>query len=249
MLRLLKASLGALAVCALSVFSTSCGSGGSAEVRVFNAIPDNGEIGSIALDLWFNDNLVITALGVNAVTPAATTPAKYLNVASGNDTIVAYDTGTESNPIVSSTSEDGLSSSTEYTLLLGGYTDGPPTLYVIPDDNTPPPANSTKIRVIDASAFEGANPLDVYVYPVGTPPPTSPLFPTLTLGTSGGYQTLAFSSGQPAYDLEVVRHGGPILFVYSSIAFTAGEIVTVILDDEPGGFTINPSPKVMVDLN
>jgi len=127
MLRLLKALLLALAVCALSIFSTSCGSGGSAQVRVFNAIPDNGANGSIALDLWFNDNLVITALGVNAITPAATTPAKYLNIASGNDTIVAYDTGTESNPIASNGSEDGLSSSTEYTLLLGGFTDSPPT--------------------------------------------------------------------------------------------------------------------------
>ena len=199
--------------------------------------------------LWFNNNLVITALGVNAITPAATTPAKYLNVASGSDTIVGYDTGTESNPIVTSTAQDGLSSSTEYTLLLGGYTDSPPTLYVIPDDNTPPTANTTKLRVIDASAFEGFNPLDIYVYPVGTPPPANPLFSSLTLGSSGGYQTLTFSSGQPAYDLEVVRHGGPILFVYSSIAFSAGEIVTVILDDEPGGFAINQSPKVMIDLN
>ncbi|HXM11224.1 MAG TPA: DUF4397 domain-containing protein [Terriglobales bacterium] len=256
MLRLLKALLLALAVCALSIFSTSCGSGGSAQVRVFNAIPDNGANGSIALDLWFNDNLVITALGVNAITPAATTPAKYLNIASGNDTIVAYDTGTESNPIASNGSEDGLSSSTEYTLLLGGFTDSPPTLYIIPDDNTPPAANFTKVRVIDASAVEGANPLDVYLYQVGTVPPASPQIPTLTLGSvcsaspcSGGYYPLQFTSGQPAYDLEVVRHGGPILYVFSSIAFSAGEIVTVILDDEPGGFTINPSPKVMIDLN
>jgi hypothetical protein len=230
MLRLLKALLLALAVCALSIFSTSCGSGGSAQVRVFNAIPDNGANGSIALDLWFNDNLVITALGVNAIT--------------------------ESNPIASNGSEDGLSSSTEYTLLLGGFTDSPPTLYIIPDDNTPPAANFTKVRVIDASAVEGANPLDVYLYQVGTVPPASPQIPTLTLGSvcsaspcSGGYYPLQFTSGQPAYDLEVVRHGGPILYVFSSIAFSAGEIVTVILDDEPGGFTINPSPKVMIDLN
>jgi hypothetical protein len=249
MLRLLKALPIALAVVALSVLATSCGSGGSAEVRVFNAIPDNGASGAIALDLYFNDNLIITALGVNAVSPAASTPAKYLNVASGNDTIVAYDTGTKSTPIASSGSESGLSGSTEYTLLLGGFTDSPPTIYVIPDDNTPPAANTTEIRVIDGSAVEGVNPLDVYLYQVGTQPLPAPTISGLTIGMASKYVPVPFTSGQPAYNLEVVRHGGPILYIYSSISFSAGEIVTVILDDEPGGFSINPSPKVMVDLN
>jgi Domain of unknown function (DUF4397) len=249
MLRLLKALPMASAVFALSMLWTSCGSGGSAEVRVFNAIPDNGLNGSIALDLWFNNNLIITALGINSVTPASTTPAKYLNVASGNDTIVAYDTGTKSTPIVSSGSSSGLSSSTEYTLLLGGYTDGPPNIYVIPDNNTPPPANFTEIRVIDGSAFEGANPVDVYLYQVGTVPPVTPTITGLTLGSASQYVQIPFSTGQPAYEMEVVRTNGPILYVYSSISFSAGEIVTVILDDLPGGFNINPSPKVMIDLN
>jgi hypothetical protein len=252
MLRLLKALPVALAL-ALSLFATSCGSGGSAQVRLINAIPDNGVNGSIALDVWFNNNLTITALGVNSVQPAISTPAKYLNVPSGNDTIVAYDTGTKSNPVVSQSSETGLSSSNnnsvQYTLLFAGYTDAPPELYVISDNNTPPTANTVKFRVIDGSAFEGANGLDVYLYQTGTIPPTMPLFSNLTIGMASEYNAYPFASGQPASIIEIVRHGGPILYNFSLPAFSAGEIMTVVLNDEPGGATINPRPMVMVDLN
>jgi hypothetical protein len=250
MLRLLKALPIALAV-ALSMFATSCGSGGSAQVRVINAIPDNGAGGSIALDVWFNNNLLITALGVNSVQPAPSTPAKYLNVPSGNDTIVAYDTGTKSTPVVSNNADTGLSSSTTYTLLLGGFAVNPPQIYVIPDDNTPPAANSVFLRIIDGSASEGANELSVYVYPVGQLPPATPQFSNLTLGMSSPYKSLSFTSGQPAYVMQVTRaNGTPILFNHTLPGFSAGEIMTVVLDDVPGGAFINTTnPIVMVDLN
>lgn len=260
MLRLLKALPFALALAALSLFATSCGSGGSAAVRFINTIPDNGINGSIPLDIYFNNNLTSTSpLAVNTVQPAISTPAKYLNVPSGNDTIVAYDTGTKSNPVVSSNAETGLSSSNnnsvQYTLLFAGYSDGPPNLYVISDNNTPPSANTIKLRVIDGSAFEGANGLDVYVYQTGTLPPATPQFSNLTIGTTGNtgsasdYYPYSFTSGQPASIIEVVRHGGPILYNFSLPAFSPGEIMTVVLNDEPGGATINPRPIVMVDLN
>ncbi len=260
MLRLLKALPFALALAALIIIATSCGSGGSAEVRLINTIPDNGVNGSIALDIYFNNNLTSTSpLAVNTVQPAISTPAKYLNVPSGNDTIVAYDTGTKSNPVVSQSSETGLSSSNnnsvQYTLLFAGYTDAPPELYVISDSNTPPTSGNVKIRVIDGSAFEGANALDVYIYQTGTIPPTTPQISDLTIGTTGntgsssGYYLYSFSSGQPASIIEVVREGGPILYNFSLPAFSAGEIMTVVLNDEPGGATINPHPMVLVDLN
>ncbi|MGB6386987.1 MAG: DUF4397 domain-containing protein [Terriglobales bacterium] len=253
MLRLLKALPFALALAALSIFATSCGSGGSAAVRLINTIPDNGVNGSIALDIYFNNNLTSTSpLAVNTVQPAISTPAKYLNVPSGNDTIVAYDTGTKSNPVVSQSSETGLSSSNnnsvQYTLLFAGYTDAPPQLYVINDNNTPPAANTVKFRVIDGSAFEGANGLDVYLYQTGTIPPTMPLFSNLTIGMASEYNAYPFASGQPASIIEIVRHGGPILYNFPLPAFSPGEIMTVVLNDEPGGATINPRPIVMVDL-
>jgi hypothetical protein len=253
MLRRLKALPVALAVAALSIIATSCGSGSSAQVRVINAIPDNGANGSIALDVWFNNNLIITALGVNAVQPAVATPAKYLNVASGNDTIIAYDTGTMSNPVVSSNAETGLSSSTQYTLLLGGFTVNPPQPYLITDDNTPPTANTVKLRVLDGSASEGANALNVYIYQTGTPPPPPgmPSFQGLTLGQSTGYMPLNFTSGQPPSIMEITRvNGSPILFNFTLPSFSAGEIMTVVLDDQPGGTFINTkNPIVMTDLN
>jgi hypothetical protein len=204
MLRLLKALPIVLAV-ALSVFATSCGSGGSAQVRVVNVIPDNGANGSIPLDVWFNNNLIITALGVNSVNPAPSTPAKYLNVPSGNDTIVAYDTGTKSTPVASSNADSGLNSSTQYTLLLGGFAVNPPQIYVIPDKNIPPPANTVLLRVIDGSASEGTtNPLNIYIYLVGAqpPPPSMPTYSGLILGGSTGYISQSFTSGQPAFQPE-----------------------------------------------
>ncbi|HXB99327.1 MAG TPA: DUF4397 domain-containing protein [Terriglobales bacterium] len=250
MLRLLKALPIALAV-ALSVFTTSCGSGGSAQVRVVNAIPDNGANGSIPLDIWFNDNLIITALGVNSVDPQPSTPAKYLNVPSGNVTIVGYDTGTKSTPVVSNNTDSGLNSSTQYTLLLGGFAVNPPQIYVIPDNNTPPPANNVFLRIINGSASEGANALSVYVYPVGQLPPATPQFSGLTLGMSSSYTPLSFTTGQPAYVIEVTRaNGTPILFTHTLPGFSAGEIMTVVLDDLPGGAFINTTnPIVMIDLN
>jgi hypothetical protein len=191
-------------------------------------------------------------LAVNTVQPAISTPAKYLNVPSGNDTIVAYDTGTKSNPVVSSNAETGLSSSNnnsvQYTLLFAGYTDAQPQLYVINDNNTPPTSGNVNLRVIDGSAFEGANALDIYVYQTGTPPPTMPTFSVPAIGSSSGYQPISFTSSQPASIMEVVRHGGPILYNFSLPAFSPGEIMTVVLIDEPGGVTINPRPIVMVDL-
>ena len=102
MVRLWKALPLTLALVALSIATSSCSSGGTAQMRVINAIPD----ASSALDVEFNTSKVNSSpIAFDSVYPPAATPANYFGVSTGADTIEVLLTGTTKNPIIESSSE------------------------------------------------------------------------------------------------------------------------------------------------
>ena len=179
MFRLLKALPLTLAIAALSIVAISCGSSGQARVRVVNAIPD----ASANLDININGTKDFTNVAFDSVYPTQTTPASYVSVPSGSDTIEAFNTGTTTSPVVNSTTAS-LSGSTQYTVLLGNYLNKSPQAYLITDNNTAPTTGNVEIRVIDGSALANAEStgIDVYIYQTGLQPPGTPQIYDLPLG-------------------------------------------------------------------
>src|SRR5260370_23572205 len=123
MFRLMKALPLTLALAALSIFATGCGSSSQSQVRVIHAISDGP-----ALDINVNTTKVFTNLAFSGVQPP---PPAYTKVSSGSDTLEAFDTGTTT-PVINSTSVS-LSGSSQYTVLLTRFLNGtrpkPPTFF------------------------------------------------------------------------------------------------------------------------
>ncbi len=215
--RLLKALPLMLAIGALSIITTGCGTGNSS-VRVVNAIPNVGGNGGIALDVYFNGTKDFTGVTFPSVYPAPTTPASYTSVPSGKDTIQAYDANTTTAIL-----GDGVTStlgSDHYTMLLGGEvgdTSYPPFVYLIPDNNynTAPTEGNVEIRVINGSAYSAAyGGISAIIYQTDTTPPTPPPFTitALQLGQSTDYLPLTWES---SYSIEVFLNGTETpLFTY-----------------------------------
>src|SRR5260370_12188965 len=88
MFRLLKALPLTLALAALSIFATSCGSSSSAQARFVNAIQNTVVYGN-GLDVEVNGTKKFT--GVTFPNPPAST---YTSVAPGSDTLLGLQTAT-----------------------------------------------------------------------------------------------------------------------------------------------------------
>jgi Domain of unknown function (DUF4397) len=248
MFRLLKALPLTLAVAALSIIAIGCGSGSSAKVRVVNAIPD----ASANLDININGTKDFTNVQFDAVYPTQTTPASYVSVPSGSDTIEAFNTGTTSSPVVAPTTAS-LSGSTQYTVLLGNYLNKSPQAYLMTDNNTVPTTGNVEIRVINGSALANAEStgIDVFIYQTGLQPPGTPQISALPLGSASSYQSLTWES---SYHIDVYITNIPAKQLSFDLpqggsSGTAGQITTLVIMDNPGGASIDPFPLVMVDLN
>src|SRR5260370_6200984 len=114
MFRLLKALPLTLALAALSLFATSCGSSSQSQIRVVHAISDGP-----ALDINVNTTKVFTNIAFGGVQPI---PPAYTKVASGSDTLQAVDTGTTT--VVIANTSASLSGSSQYTVVLTGFLNG-----------------------------------------------------------------------------------------------------------------------------
>jgi Domain of unknown function (DUF4397) len=245
MLRCFKAVSVILTLAAVNLIATSCGSGGSAQVRVINAMSNDQS----ALDVDFNSAKVITALAYGSVYPAQATPAAYLGVPSGSDTIEVLNTGQTAGPIITTTKS--FSGGTPYTMLLAGTLNGPggnaPTAYVLSDDNTAPTTNTVKFRVIDASvSTQPAGGFNVYIYQTGTQLPTTPTINGLVLGQDGaGYVSLP---QEPSYTVTLAYPNGTPILNQTYPQGTA-QITTLVIIDNSTGSGIEGIPIEMVDLN
>lgn len=243
MFRLLKVLPLALAIVALGLFAASCNSGGNALVRVVNAIPD----APAALDVTVNGTKDFPGVQFDTVYPTQKPagPAQYTSVVSGSVTVEAFDTGTTSDPVVNSTNAT-LGASTQYTMLLAGFLNSSPSAYVIPDNNTVPTTGNVNIRIINGSAVSGSNGVDIYICQTGLQPPANPSVSALSMGASSGYLPWTF---EPSYSFDVYFHGNLGSHFTFSQDFVTGEIMTLVIVDEPNGGAISDIPIVLVDLD
>jgi hypothetical protein len=243
MFRLLKALPLALALAALSFFAASCGSGSQSQVRVLHAISDGP-----ALDINVNTTKVFTNIAFSGVQP---TPPAYTKVASGSDTLEAFDTGTTT-PVINSTSVS-LSGSSQYTVLLTGFLNGTPganapTFFTITDNNAVPTAGNVEIRIIDGSANTPQGGFSVYIVPPGTNiGGVTPQISGLLLGQASSYQSLNVSGN--VYEVIVTPNGNQTPIINQNYTITTGSIRTFVIVDNTGGGGISAFPLELADLN
>ena len=242
MFRLLQVLPLTLALVALSIFATSCGSTSQSQVRVVDAISDGP-----ALDINVNTTKVFTNLAFEGVQP---TPPAYTKVASGSVTLEAFDTGTTT-PVINSTSAS-LSGSSQYTVLLTGFLNGSgvsaPTFNLITDNNAAPTAGDVAIRIIAGSANTPVGGFDIYIVPPGTNiTGVAPTISALTLGQASSYQQLNFTGG--VYEVIVTPNGNQTPYVNQNYNIPTGSIRTLVIVDNQGGGGIAQIPLLLNDLN
>jgi len=245
MFRLLKALPLALALAALSFFATGCGSSSQSQIRVIQAISDE----TTALDINVNTTKVFTNIAFDGVQP---TPPAYTKVASGSDTLEAFDTGTTTS-VINSTNAS-LSGSSQYTVLLTGFLNGTgpnaPTFNLITDNNAAPTSGNVEIRIIDGSANTPQGGFNVYIVPQGANiSGLTPQVSGLLIGQASLYQTLNITSN--VYEVIVTPNGTQSPYIDQTYTIPTGSIRTLVIVDNQGGGGGVPSqiPLELNDLN
>jgi hypothetical protein len=244
MFRLLKALPITLALASLSIFATSCGSGGQSQVRMVHAIPDGP-----ALDVDINGTDDFPNLSFGGFLPAS----GYTKVPSGSVTIQAFDTGTTTNPIFGANGVTAsLSGSTQYTVVLAGTLNGTGTNALaalqFTDNNAAPTSGNVEFRIIHASPSSPGS-VDIYIVPPGTDitQVANPTFsgipyqqasPSYQSLPAGEYWVIVTTAGTKAEYISPQDYNLP----------TAGMVRTLVLvDQKNGGYP--PSWVELNDLN
>jgi hypothetical protein len=236
----LKALPLALAVAALSLF-TSCGSN-NAQIRVVHAIAD-----ATALDVDINGTKQITDISFDTVQPSSN-PATYVSVPSGNDTIEAFVSGSTTNTVLASTNIS-LSSSTQYTVVLGGSA-ASAIAFNLTDNNTVPVSGDVEFRIINASPSgpggSGAA-VDVYIVPPGTGlGGLQPQISGLSYTQASPYQPLNFAA--TGYEVIVTPTGNQTPYIQQNYVTQTGSITTLVLLDNLQGGSLSDIPLELFDL-
>jgi Domain of unknown function (DUF4397) len=231
----------ALALIALSILTASCGSTiNLAQVRFINAIPDGQPV-----DIVVNGARIISSLAFDTVQPN-TTPASYVPVNSGRDTIQGFAPGDTINPIAPIGTVQ-LNGSTQYTLIAVGLelNESPPLVLI--DNNTAPTSGNLEFRIVNVSLSAPPNGVDVYFVPPGTNiNQYTPQISRLGYGQASPYQSLPAIAG--GYEVIVTANGGKTALITPSAA-PAGSITTlVIVDNVPGNNGISNTLLALNDL-
>ncbi len=260
MLRLLKALSLTLAIVALSIVATSCGSNGT-HARFVNAIDTQNDYGeSGGLDIFVNGGKPFVD-----ITFASASASTYTSVPSGSDTIAAVQTGSipPANQLFSQTVS--LNSGSQYTLVATGIANDSgvdaPTLLTFSDNNSEPTNGTINFRVINASPGgpqgAGGEPVDIYLVPNNGQQACSgtPTISSLAYQKTSSYVNLNYYAGPPGSGFIMyvcLAEGGTPLFSGYSISVGSqnqGSIRTLILTDAASGGAMGPKPIVLSDLN
>jgi hypothetical protein len=243
MSRFLQSLSVALALAALIVITTSCGSDVNlAQVRVINAIPDGQPV-----DIYVNQVRIVSSMPFGAVQPS-TTPVSYFPVHSGSDTVQGFAPGDTVNPIAPLGTVT-LEGSTDYTLIAVGLelNESPPLAII--DNNTAPPAGKLEFRVVNASLSSPPNGVDVYFVPPGTDiTQYAPQISGLGYEQNSPYELLSFLAG--GYEMIVTQTGGKTPLIDLTSTPAQGSITTVVLvDNAPGNNGMSRTPLILNDIN
>jgi Domain of unknown function (DUF4397) len=241
MLRLLRALPLALALAALSLFVSSCGSSNSSQIRFVHAIRDAGP-----LDIEVNSSKIFTDVAFFGYQPSS----GYTKVSSGSVTVAGLATGTTTQ-VFSSTASLG---SGDYTLIATGSensgTNGSGiNLLSIPDTNTAPATGNVEFRVINASQTGGT--VDVYILanPVngGIQPPAT--ISGLAYTQASGYITRPFNSKKSGYTMYVTSSGTTNPIFSQNLSSPTSSIRTLVLTDVANSSGLNTTAIELRDLN
>jgi hypothetical protein len=241
----------ALALVAVALFGTSCGSS-NAKLRVVQAIPDVPS--AQPLDIYIDGTKVATSVGFGGAFPGT----GYNSTSSGSRHLQVYLSGQTTGPYF-----DGnitISSGSDYTVVLTGFTTGPSGTVVAPqftDNNTAPTSSGNfEVRFVHASPtwnnFFGG--MDVYVVAPGTSiSAVSPTISNLTYKSDSGTCSACINGGYlPAaagnYEIIMTPVGSKANDIDFQTSFQAGQIRTVVVTDAQGG-GLSGSPIILKDLN
>jgi hypothetical protein len=241
MFRLLRALPLAMALAALSLFVSSCGSSNSSQIRFVNAIRD-----AVGLDIEVNSSKIFTDVAFFGYQPTS----GYTKVSSGSVTVAGLITGSTTQVFSSTASL----SSGDYTLIATGSvnsgTNGSGVnLLSIPDTNTAPAAGNVEFRVINASQTGGT--VDIYILanPVngGIQPPAT--ISGLAYTQASGYITLPFNSDGSGYTMYVTSSGTTNPIFSQNLSSPTNSIRTLVLTDLANNSGLNSSAIELNDLN
>jgi hypothetical protein len=245
MFRSLKALPLTLALAALSIFTTSCGSSGQAQIRLINAIPDGQPV-----DVYVNGTRIVQSFSFGGVYPPPTTPASYVKVTSGSATMQSFLPGDTINPVPPMGTMP-LNGSTQYTVVAIGLelNESPPLL--ITDNNTVPASGNVEFRIINASVNSPAGGVDVYIVPPGTDITNyTAQIRSLSYTQASDYPsgTVAFAAN--GYAVIVTASGQKKALIPQPSTPKAGSITTLVLVDNAGGNNgMSQTPLVLNDVN
>jgi Domain of unknown function (DUF4397) len=256
MSRWLKAPLLTLALAALSLITTSCGSNRQPQVRFVNAIQNTNSYGG-ALDVEINGTKEFT--NVQFATAAAST---YTSVPSGSETIEGLENPADTTTIFTDTID--LKAGIQYTLIATGFAGGAGNNVLLlsdTDTNTAPAAGKVSFRVINASPsgpLGGGGPVDIYIVPIGSGGLTSSdrIISGLAYPNASTYQTVPYNSnfanGEWNYTLTVTlaNNTTPVFSQnFAAGSSAAGTISTFVLTDAANVTEMNTHAIVLNDLN
>ena len=254
MVRLLKALPFSLALLALTILATNCGSNAPAQVRFVHAMQDGA-----AMDININGKPAFTGISFGEVLP---NQPGYTSLPSGHDTIQGFLAGSTTVGFNSTTVS--WNSGTDYTVVATGFVscnNQPPTcipnnatLLSIPDNNSPPAAGNIAFRVIHASP-SGPSSVDVYILlsPTGAPTGNATIS-SLAYTQASGYIAVPFNPNNvddfQGYVVFVTPAGStsPVL-INEPINPANGAIRTLVLTDVQGGTSMNSSFLELPDHN
>ena len=257
MFRWLKAPPLMLALAALSLITTGCGSkNGQPQVRFVNAIQNTNSYGG-ALDVEINGTKEFT----NVQFPAAAA-STYTSVPSGSETIEGLENPADTTTIFTDTVD--LKAGTQYTLIATGFAGGAGNKVLLlsdTDTNTAPAAGKVNFRVINTSPsgpLGGGAPVDIYIVPIGSGGLTSSdkIISGLAYPNASPYQTVPYNSnfanGEWNYTLTVTPASSttPVFSQnFAAGSSGAGSIRTFVLTDAANVDEMNVQAIILNDLN
>lgn len=210
------------AIFSVVVLTTACGSG-NANIRLINALPTQSN-----LDLLVDGKSVATSVGYGAA-------SAYVSASSGSRHIQAESSGS-SNVVLDLSQSLGSGS---YSTALAAATGS----IVVTDSHTAPSSGDFSIRVLNASANLPS--ADVYILLSGTDiNSVTPTYSSLNLQSNPSYTNLTPGTYQVIFTLPGQKFA---VTSTSSLAFTAGQVRTVVGLDGFGGAA--PTTSVISDLN
>ena len=256
MLRLLKALPLTLAIAAVSIVATSCGSNNGTKARFVNAIQNTNQYGG-GLNVEVNGTQQFTNVtfpGVSAST--------YTSIPSGNVTFEGFEYPGVTTPVF--TDSTTLSGGTQYTEVATGQaggTGGQVVLLSLSDDNSLPNNGTLNFRVINAAYFSSPSAgVDIWIEPA--PYSSAVRQPATIRGlvypTPSGYVNVPYNQAPGegftvfVYTAEPGTAVGTPLFnrTYNVNASpNSAAVCTLVLTDNANGSTMDSFPVPLDDNN